>query len=140
MKRAKIYGNGKRIITIEKNEKQQRNYSFTKEATCKLEISWNAKDESEKNLNCVVVLNVNSGQISIGKSTINGKDVELKDILELAKQNEVVLIGGKALHEVLGAQQAPCKEEESAQLERERVIVPDSSLRGCPQTKEYVIY
>ncbi|WCR59864.1 MAG: hypothetical protein PG978_001312 [Wolbachia endosymbiont of Ctenocephalides felis wCfeF] len=44
IKRVKIYSNGKRVVTIEKNEKQQRNYSFTKFAICDIEISWNAKD------------------------------------------------------------------------------------------------
>ncbi|QOD38095.1 hypothetical protein [Candidatus Wolbachia massiliensis] len=134
VERAKIYSNGKRIVTIEKNEKQQRNYSFEKSAICDMEISWDAKDESGKDLNCVVVLNVNSGQISIGKSTINGKDVELKDILELAKQNEAVLIGNKALHEVLGEcliQQALCEEKK----ERENIVVPDFTLNGTGVTK-----
>jgi hypothetical protein len=130
VKRVKIYSNGKRVVTIEKNEKQQRNYSFTKLAVCDIEISWNAKDTSEKDLSCVIVLSINSGQISIGKSTIDGKDVELKDILELAKQNKVALIGGKALHEVLGeclVQQTPCEEKENTQP-RENIVVPGSSL------------
>ncbi|WP_289513118.1 hypothetical protein [Wolbachia pipientis] len=99
VKRVKIYSNNKRILTIEKNDKQQRNYSFTKEATCKLEISWSTKDEPEQGANCTVVLNINSGPISIGKSIIGGKDVEPKKILELAMKNEAVLIEGKALHE-----------------------------------------
>lgn len=92
IKRVKIYSNGKRVVTIKKNEKQQRNYSFTKLAICDIEISWNAKDTSEKDLSCVIVLSINSGQISIGKSTINGQNIELKNILELAKQNEAVLM------------------------------------------------
>ncbi|WP_265021965.1 hypothetical protein [Wolbachia endosymbiont (group A) of Icerya purchasi] len=80
-----IHSNGKKIVKIEKNEKQQRNYSFTEFAICDIEISWGAKDESEKDLNCTVVLNINFGQVSIQKSTINGENVEPKKILELAK-------------------------------------------------------
>ncbi len=67
VQRVKIYSNDKRIVTIEKNEKQQRNYSFTKFAICDIEISWDAKDESGKDLNCTVVLNINLGQVSIKK-------------------------------------------------------------------------
>ncbi|MCM1001327.1 MAG: hypothetical protein KTV72_03280 [Wolbachia endosymbiont of Melophagus ovinus] len=130
IKRVKIYSNGKRVVTIEKNEKQQRNYSFTKFAICDIEISWNAKDASEKDLSCVIVLSINSDQISIKKSTIDGSNVEPKEILELAKQNEAVLIKGKALHEVLGeclVQQTQCKEKENTQP-CENIIVPGSSL------------
>ncbi|MGL9688451.1 MAG: hypothetical protein ACR5K6_01550 [Wolbachia sp.] len=125
VKRAKIYSNGKRVVTIEKNEKQQRNYSFTKLAVCNIKISWNAKDTSEKDLSCVIVISINSGQISIKKSTIDGSNVEQKEILELAKQNEAVLIGGKALYEVLGeclVQQTPCEEKENTQP-RENIVV-----------------
>ncbi|MDR2978803.1 MAG: hypothetical protein LBU56_05450 [Rickettsiales bacterium] len=125
VKRAKIYSNGKRVVTIKKNEKQQRNYSFTEFAICNIEISWDAQDKSGKDLSCVIVLSINSGQISIGKSTVDGKNVELKDILELAKQNGVVLIGGKTLHEVLGeclTRQTPCEERENTQP-RENIVV-----------------
>jgi hypothetical protein len=55
IKNVHIHSNGKRIVTIEKNEKQQRNYSFTESAMCDIEISWNAKDESGKDLNCIIV-------------------------------------------------------------------------------------
>ncbi|WP_395463541.1 hypothetical protein [Wolbachia endosymbiont of Cantharis cryptica] len=132
VKRAKIYSNGERIVTIEKNEKQQRNYSFTESAICNIEISWTAKDDSGKDLNCIIVLNINSGQISIGKSTIDGRDVELKEILELAKQNEAVLIGGKALHEVLAEhliKQTPCERHESIVMPPD-TGAPSSSLDG----------
>jgi hypothetical protein len=119
LEREKIYNEkGERIITIEKNEKQQRNCSFTKFAICDIEISWDAQDESEKDLNCVIVLSINSGQICIKKSTIDGSNVEPKEILELAKQNEVALIRGKALHEVLEKcliQQTPCEEKKNIQ-------------------------
>ncbi|MCA4773724.1 hypothetical protein [Wolbachia endosymbiont of Mansonella perstans] len=132
VKRAKIYSNGKRVVTIEKSEEQQRNYSFTKFAICDIEISWSAKDEFKKDLNCTVVLSVNSGQVSVKKSVIDGKDVEPKDILELAKQNGVALIGGKTLHEVLGeclVQQTPREEKENIQS-REHIIVgvPSSAI------------
>ncbi|WP_265027357.1 hypothetical protein [Wolbachia endosymbiont (group A) of Bombylius major] len=132
IQRVKIYSNDKRIVTIEKNEKQQRNYSFTEFAICDIEISWGAKDESGKDLNCAVVLNINLGQVSIKKSTIDGKDVEPKEILELAKQNEAVLIKGKALHEVLAAhfiKQTPCEEKKSTQS-HENIVVPGSGAPG----------
>lgn len=133
VQRVKIYSNDKRIVTIEKNEKQQRNYSFTEFAICDIEISWDAKDESGKDLNCTVVLNINLGQVSIKKSTIDGKDVEPKKILELAKQNEAVLIKGKALHEVLAAhfiKQTPCEEKKDMQS-HENIVVPGS---GAPRS------
>ncbi|KLT22886.1 hypothetical protein wVul_0089 [Wolbachia endosymbiont of Armadillidium vulgare str. wVulC] len=98
VERVKIHSNGKRIVTIEKNEKQQRNYCFEEDAICNLEIRWGAKNEK---VNCFISLNVNSGKIEIGKATINDKDVELDEILKLAEQNEDVLIEGKALHEFL---------------------------------------
>ncbi|WP_353284174.1 hypothetical protein [Wolbachia endosymbiont (group A) of Lasioglossum fulvicorne] len=128
-----IHSNGKKIVKIEKNEKQQRNYSFTEFAICDIEISWGAKDESGKDLNCAVVLNINSGQISIKKSTIDGKDVESKEILELAKQNEAVLIKGKALCEVLVEhfiKQTPCEEKKDTQS-HENIVVPGS---GAPSS------
>ncbi|WP_265037305.1 hypothetical protein [Wolbachia endosymbiont (group A) of Anomoia purmunda] len=53
------------------------------------------EDESGKDLNCTVVLDINFGKISIEKSTINSKNVEPKEVLELAKQNKAVLIKGK---------------------------------------------
>ncbi|MDE5067102.1 hypothetical protein OZD63_03310 [Wolbachia endosymbiont of Drosophila leontia] len=130
VKRAKVYSNGERIVTI---EKQRRNYSFAKFAICDIEISWGAKDESGKDLNCTVVLNINLGQVSIKKSTIDGKDVEPKKILELAKQNEAVLIKGKALHEVLAAhfiKQTPCEEKRDTQS-HENIVVPGS---GAPRS------
>lgn len=134
LEREKIYNEkGERIATIEKNEKQQRNYSFTEFAICDIEISWGAKDESGKDLNCAVVLNINSGQISIKKSTIDGKDVESKEILELAKQNEAVLIKGKALCEVLVEhfiKQTPCEEKKDTQS-HENIVVPGS---GAPSS------
>lgn len=130
LEREKIYNEkGERIATIKKNEKQQRNYSFTKFAICDIEISWGAKDESEKDLNCAVVLNINLGQVSIQKSTINGKDVEPKKILELAKQNEAVLIKGEALEKHF-IKQTPCEEKENIQP-HENIIVPDS---GAPSS------
>ncbi|WCR58385.1 hypothetical protein [Wolbachia endosymbiont of Ctenocephalides felis wCfeJ] len=132
VKRAKIYDHGKKIVTIEKNEKQQRNYSFTKLAICDIEMSWNAKDTSGKDLSCVIVLSINSGQVSIKKSTINGQNIEPNNILELAKQNEVALIEDKALHEVLGkclAQQTQPEEKKSTQP-HENIVVPASALGG----------
>ncbi|WP_168464710.1 hypothetical protein [Wolbachia endosymbiont of Ctenocephalides felis wCfeT] len=133
VKRVKIYHNGKRTVTIEKNEKSQRNYSFTKLATCSMEMSWNAKDEAGKDINCSIVLSINSGQVSFGSAAINCNNAELKDILELAKQNEAVLIKDKALYEVLKecligqiSEQALCDMGESLQLNRS----PDSSDIG----------
>ncbi|WP_250295663.1 hypothetical protein [Wolbachia endosymbiont of Oedothorax gibbosus] len=140
LEREKIYNEkGKRIVTIEKNEKQQRNYSFTKFAICDIEISWGAKDESGKDLNCTVVLNINSGKISIGKSTINGKDVESKEILELVKQNEAMLIKGRALYEVLAEhfiKRTPCEEKKR----HESIIIPGSSLDGGTTVEEGISF
>ncbi|QKX02968.1 hypothetical protein GOY07_01980 [Wolbachia endosymbiont of Litomosoides sigmodontis] len=132
LKRVKIYSNGKRIVTIKKNEKQQRNYFFAELAICDIEISWGTEDKSGKDLNCVAVLNINSGQINIGKLTIDGKNVELKDILELAKQNEAMLIKGKALHEVLRkclVQQTLYEEKKDTQPHENIVIsTPNSTI------------
>ncbi|MFP3035486.1 MAG: hypothetical protein ACEY3A_00285 [Wolbachia sp.] len=104
---------------------------------CDIEISWNAKDTSEKDLSCVIVLSINSGQISIKKSTTNGKNVEPKEILEFAKQNGVALIGGKVLHEVLEKcliRQTQYKEKENTQP-RENIIVLGSALDEVGTTK-----
>jgi len=101
VKRAKIYSDGKLIVTIEKNDKQQRNYRFAKDATCDMKIRWSAEDEKGNSVNCFISLNVNPSEIEIGQATINGKDVELDEILKLAKQSEDVLIGGEALYELL---------------------------------------
>ncbi|MDR1139404.1 MAG: hypothetical protein LBJ80_04015 [Rickettsiales bacterium] len=136
VKRVKIYSNGKRVVTIEENEKQQRNYSFTEFAICDIEISWDIQDESGKDLNCVIVLSINSGQISIKKSTIDGSNVEPKDILELAEQNKDMLIEGKVLREAL---QVLC-EKKSVQSQKKEVVVtfdavpmPSSLLDSLPK-------
>ncbi len=114
VKRVKIYSDGKLIVTIEKNNKQQRNYRFAKDATCNMKIRWSAEDEKGNSVNCFISLNVNPSEIEIGQPTINGKDVELDKILKLAEQNEDVLIEGKALHEFLEGrlEYVLCEEED----------------------------
>jgi len=101
VKRAKIYSDGKLIVTIEKNDKQQRNYCFEKDAICNMKIEWSAEDEKGNSVNCFISLNVNSGDIKVGQATINGEDIGLEEILELARQNKDVLMEGKILHEFL---------------------------------------
>lgn len=101
VKRAKIYSDGKLIVTIEKNDKQQRNYCFEKDAICNMKIEWSAEDEKGNSVNCFISLNVNSGDIKVGQATINGEDIGLEEILELARQNKDVLMKGEALYEFL---------------------------------------
>ncbi|KAL7635061.1 UNVERIFIED_CONTAM: hypothetical protein RMT77_014046 [Armadillidium vulgare] len=99
IKRVKVYSNGQRIVTVNKNEKQQRNYSFMQ--CVKFVLSWAVKDKSGKGSNCTIVLNMDPNAIITTESSVDGKNVNLKEILELAKQNKAVLIEGKALYEVL---------------------------------------
>ncbi|MFP3027710.1 MAG: hypothetical protein ACEY3L_16230 [Wolbachia sp.] len=101
VKIVEIYSNDKRIATVEKNDNGKRNYRFAKDATCDMKIRWSAEDEKGNSVNCFISLNVNPSEIEIGQATINGKDVELDEILKLAEQSEDVLIEGKALHEFL---------------------------------------
>ncbi|WP_259349186.1 hypothetical protein [Wolbachia pipientis] len=142
LEREKIYNEkGQRIATIEKNEKQQRNYFFTKFAICCIVIILDTEDESGKDLNCTVVLDINFGKISIEKSTINSKNVEPKEVLELAKQNKAVLIKGKALHKVLAEhfiKQTPCEEEKSTQS-HENIVVPGSGAPGSAIDEEITV-
>ncbi|XGA08463.1 MAG: hypothetical protein U0X86_000700 [Wolbachia endosymbiont of Xenopsylla cheopis] len=105
IKRVKVYNNGQRIVTVNKNEKQQRDYSFMQ--CVRFVISWAVKDEPGKDSNCVIVLNMDSNIISAIESSVDGQNVHLKEILELAKQNKAVLIEGKALYEVLENHLAP---------------------------------
>ncbi|WP_353287734.1 hypothetical protein [Wolbachia endosymbiont (group B) of Gerris lacustris] len=101
VKRAKIYSDGKLIVTIEKNDKQQRNYRFAKDATCNMKIRWSAEDEKGNSVNCFISLNVNPSDIEIDQVTINGENVQVEEILELARQNKDVIMEDKALHEFL---------------------------------------
>ncbi len=80
VKRAKIYSDGKLIVTIEKNDKQQRNYRFAKGATCNMKIRWSAEDEKGNSVNCFISLNVNPSEIEIGQATINGENVQVREI------------------------------------------------------------
>lgn len=122
VKRAKIYSDGKLIVTIEKNDKQQRNYRFAKDATCDMKIRWSAEDEKGNSVNSFISLNVNPSEIEIGQATINGKGVELDEILKLAEQSEDVLIEGKALHEFLEGYL-----EQDVQSQKEEIVCAKQS-------------
>ncbi|AZU37089.1 hypothetical protein BBB02_00260 [Wolbachia endosymbiont of Bemisia tabaci] len=123
VKIVEIYSNDKRIATIEKNDNGQRNYYFVKDATCDMKIMWSAEDEKGNSVNCSISLNVNPGEIKIGQSTINGKDVELDEILKLAEQNGDVLIEGEALYEFLGRDL-----EQDVQSQKEEIVTLEAAV------------
>ncbi|WP_246111589.1 MULTISPECIES: hypothetical protein [unclassified Wolbachia] len=130
VKIVEIYSNDKKIATVEKNDNGKRNYYFAKDATCDMKIRWSAEDEKGNSVNCFISLNVNPSEIEIGKATINGKDVELDEILKLDEQNEDVLIEGKALHEFLEErlEYVLCEEEKNIQPQGKEVVTTPSSI------------
>lgn len=130
VKRAKIYSDGKLIVTIEKNDKQQRNYCFEENAICNIKVRWSAEDEKGNSVNCFISLNVNSGEFEIEKATINDEDVELDEILKLAKQNKDMLIEGEALYEFLerDLEQVLCEEKKNVQPQKKEVVTTPSSI------------
>ncbi|WP_108784024.1 hypothetical protein [Wolbachia endosymbiont of Bemisia tabaci] len=130
VKRAKIYSDGKLIVTIEKNDKQQRNYCFEENAICNIKVRWSAEDEKGNSVNCFISLNVNSSEFEIEKATINDEDVELDEILKLAKQNKDMLIEGEALYEFLerGLEHVLCEEKKNVQPQKKEVVTTPSSI------------
>ncbi|WP_264377265.1 hypothetical protein [Wolbachia endosymbiont (group B) of Ochlodes sylvanus] len=130
VKRAKIYSDGKLIVTIEKNDKQQRNYRFAKDATCDMKIRWSEEDEKGNSVDCFISLNANPSNIEIGQVTINGKDVQVREILELAKQNKDMLIENQALYEFLEEclENVLCEEEKNIQPQEKEVVTTPSSI------------
>ncbi|WP_419214854.1 hypothetical protein [Wolbachia endosymbiont of Rhagoletis cingulata] len=129
VKRAKIYSDGKLIVTIEKNDKQQRNYCFEENAICNIKVRWSAEDEKGNSVNCFISLNVNSSEFEIEKATINDEDVELDEILKLAKQNKDMLIEGEALYEFLrDLEHVLCEEKKNVQPQKKEVVTTPSSI------------
>lgn len=110
--RLKIYGNGRRVMTIEKNAEGQRNYVHTKMATMSLGIVWN---DHTKGLGCSIVLGIKNGRLSLKKVAIEGDAFAANvSILELAKENKQVLIRGKTLSQVLHKLLSPKKQDKDA--------------------------
>lgn len=99
VKKIKIYRNGRRVAAVSKNENLQRSYSFNADCSCHLFVSWEAKDEHGDNHNCSALLDVNGGKIATVEFKIDGEQAELKE--DLIKQNDVVIVKGKLLHELL---------------------------------------
>ncbi|WP_264687161.1 hypothetical protein [Wolbachia endosymbiont (group B) of Rhopobota naevana] len=95
-----------------------------------MKIRWSAEDEKGNSVDCFISLNANPSEIEIGKATINGKDVELDEILKLDEQNEDVLIEGKALHEFLEErlEYVLCEEEKNIQPQGKEVVTTPSSI------------
>ncbi|OCA05959.1 hypothetical protein [Wolbachia endosymbiont of Trichogramma pretiosum] len=56
-----------------------------------MKIRWSAEDKKGNYVNYFISLNVNLSEIEIDQATINGKDVELDEILKLAEQSEMCL-------------------------------------------------
>lgn len=130
VKRAKIYSDGKLIVTIKKNDKQQRNYCFEENAICNIKVRWSAEGEKGNSVNCFISLNVNSSEFEIEKATINDEDVELDEILKLAKQNKDMLIEGEALYEFLerDLEHVLCEEKKNVQPQKKEVVTTPSSI------------
>ncbi|WP_341810882.1 MULTISPECIES: hypothetical protein [unclassified Wolbachia] len=138
VKIVEIYSNDKRIATVEKNDNGKRNYCFEEDAICNMEIKWSAKNEKGEFVDCFISLNANSSNIEIGQVTINGKDVQVREILELAKQNKDMLIENQALYEFLEEclENVLCEEEKNIQPQgKEVVTTPSSILHGVELDK-----
>ncbi len=130
VKIVEIYSNDKRIATVEKNDNGKRNYRFAKDATCNMKIRWSAEDEKGNSVDCFISLNANPSNIEIGQVTINGKDVQVREILELAKQNKDMLIENQALYEFLEEclENVLCEEEKNIQPQGKEVVTTPSSI------------
>lgn len=103
LKRAKIYANGERVMIIQKEEGEKRNYLFTKHRIeMDLEIGWSAKNNKGEDLLCIIILNIRGGRAIIKKMAVEGQsDESVLCLSELAKQNPNVLLKNKSLHELL---------------------------------------
>lgn len=130
VKRVEIYSNDKRIVTVEKNDNGQRNYYFVKDAICNMKIRWSAEDEKGNSVKCFISFNVNPSEIEIGQATINGENVQVRKILELAKQNKDMLIENQALYEFLEEclENVLCEEEKNIQPQGKEVVTTPSSI------------
>lgn len=119
LERIKIYGNGKRIVTVFKKSGRQRNYLVTKFAEMDLDIKWNVQDSSgpvagpstsqnpgcSRSIRgvkeCAVLLKIKNGDVTIATASLDGNAVQPAEILELAKQNDKVWFKNKTLYEIL---------------------------------------
>lgn len=103
----KIYGNGKRIVTVFKKGVGQRNYTCAKFAEMILEIKWKALEYGSANSctrrerECFAALKFRNGDVTISKVTLDGQTVQAASILELAKQNDKVFFRNKNLYDVM---------------------------------------
>jgi hypothetical protein len=95
-----------------------------------MKIRWSAEDEKGNSVDCFISLNANPSNIEIGQVTINGKDVQVREILELAKQNKDMLIENQALYEFLEEclENVLCEEEKNIQPQGKEVVTTPSSI------------
>lgn len=105
LERIKLYGNGKRIMNVIKQEGGRRNYVFSKLANINLAVEWIGHDANNgQDVPCRLVLQMNNGQLAVKQSCVNGQNVGLAEMIEYAKQNKKILIRGNALFKVVAEQ------------------------------------
>ncbi|CAL8149206.1 unnamed protein product [Orchesella dallaii] len=97
IKRLKVHANGAKLMTVLKNERGQKNYSFTKATTCHMQIQWLAASSQ----NCLVTLKIEGGKNKVTQAMINGEFVKLDELIPLAKENKGLLIREKKLEKLL---------------------------------------
>ncbi|ODM91569.1 hypothetical protein Ocin01_15115 [Orchesella cincta] len=120
LKRLKVHGNGRRLVTVLKNG-EQKNYSFTKATSCDMEIKWVANEKR-----CQVEIKVDGGGKLVKKAMVDGKQVKLEELIPLAKQNKGVLIRDRRLYQVLEeCLQKGMFSDEKEEVEEEKLIVKE---------------
>ncbi|WP_434732199.1 hypothetical protein [Wolbachia endosymbiont of Zygogramma bicolorata] len=83
----------------------ERHYDFTGSSSCEMTINWQAKDSEGNNIDCSMIVKLDSSGIQsvIGEpkfGDLKFTPEETKDkILKLVEQNKEVFINGKTLHQ-----------------------------------------
>lgn len=102
LERIKLYGNGKRMLTVVKGENRQRNYAFSKLGKMQFEIEWIGRaHKSGRELECSLILEIKAGQITMKEASLDGVLVKLATMYTYAVENKDVLIRNKSLGKVL---------------------------------------
>jgi len=101
--RIKLFGNGKRLVTVFENDQGQRNYQFSRLVNANWGIEWDfkKKDDTEQQHKGELLLNIKNGVVSVLQAKIDGNLVDPPGILEGAMGNNEVRFRGKGLYDVL---------------------------------------
>jgi hypothetical protein len=102
LNRIKLFGNGKRIATIMKNDQGQRKYAFSELADMDFGVEWVFKKQDDHaEQKAELLLNVKNGVVAILQAKIDGEVVSTSEILEVAGENREILFRKKGLYEFL---------------------------------------